>query len=161
MPGYKGHITFSLAIGLIYYLVVFLFSINIGVLQEPIVVGGVFLSLLLFGLWPDVDTNSLGQDIFYPIFLIVAIVLLITDKPYASALVGIFSMLPTIGKHRGWTHDLWAALLIPSLFLIIVPSLSKHQWNLEFWPYAVSGTIGYLGHLLIDGELKPTKLFKR
>ncbi len=161
MPGYRGHISVSIGITAVFYLVVSIFSLSVGIFLEPEVIIGVLISVLLFGLWPDVDTNSLGQDIFYPIFLITAIVLLIMNRTFESAVVGIFSMLPTVGKHRGWTHSWWAALLIPSLFLIIIPSLMTRDINLTLWPYAASGTVGYLGHLFADGELSPKKLFRK
>ncbi len=161
MPGYRGHISVSIGITALFYTVVAIFSLSVGVFHQPEVIIGVSISVLLFGLWPDVDTNSLGQDIFYPIFLVTAIVLLIMNRTFESAVVGIFSMLPTVGKHRGWTHSWWAALLIPSLFLIIIPSLMARQMSLTLWPYAASGTIGYLGHLFADGELSLKKLFNK
>ncbi len=159
MPGFRGHISFSFGIGVVFYSLSVLLSLDIGLLLDLPTVLGIFASLILFGLWPDVDTNSVGQDIFYPIFLISAILLLALNRPFESALVGIFSMLPTVGKHRGWTHDWWAAILIPSLFLILIPSFMVRELNLSFLPYAVAGMIGYMGHLLIDGELKLKKIF--
>ncbi len=161
MPGYRGHISVSIGITALFYAVVLLFSLSAGIFLEPQVIVGVIISVLLFGLWPDVGTNSLEQDIFYPLFLIIAVVLRIMISTFESAVVGIFSMLPTVGKHRGWTHSWWAALLIPSLFLIIIPSLMAREMNLALWPYAASGTVGYLGHLFADGELSPKKLFAK
>ncbi len=157
MPGYRGHIGFSLGMGAIFYAVVLLFSFDVGNLIELPVAFGVIMSLVLFGLWPDVDTNSVGQDIFYPIFLATAILLLVLDRAFESALVGIFSMLPTVSKHRGWTHEWWAAIVIPSFFLIIVPSLMAREWDYSLAMYALFGSIGYFGHIIIDGELR----FKR
>jgi len=161
MPGYRGHISVSVGITILFYAIVLIFSLSAGIFLEPQVIAGVFVSVLLFGLWPDVDTNSLGQDIFYPLFLIVAVVLLIMNRTFESAIVGIFSMLPTVGKHRGWTHSWWAALLIPSLFMILIPSLMAREMSLTLWPYAASGTVGYLGHLFADGELSFRKLFNK
>ncbi len=161
MPGYRGHISFSLLLSAIFYGVVLIFSLEVGSLLELPAILGVTLSFVLFGLWPDVDTNSIGQDIFYPIFLAIAVLLLILNKPFESALVGIFSMLPTVGKHRGWTHSWWAAIIIPLFFLVVVPSLMVRDWDLHLWPYSVAGIVGYFGHLLIDGELKLSKQFNK
>lgn len=161
MPGFRGHIGFSIAVGSVFYGLAALLSFEIGDLVELPQVTGIFASLILFGLWPDVDTNSVGQDIFYPIFLVSAILLLVLNRPFESALVGIFSMLPTVGKHRGWTHEWWAGFAIPSLFLLLIPSLMKREADFSLLPYAVAGMAGYLGHLILDGEISLKKIFRK
>ena len=35
---------------------------------------------VLFGLWPDVDTNSIGQNIFFGIAFVADIVLIVTGR---------------------------------------------------------------------------------
>ena len=74
---------------------------------------------LMFGLWPDVDTNSKGQNLFYAIFFVVDVVLIATRHTEEAAYLGLFCILPALGKHRGWTHSTWAMLLIPSPLLAL------------------------------------------
>ena len=79
---------------------------------------GLFGLCLLFGLWPDVDTNSKGQNIFYSLFFVVDVGLIVAREIEAAAYLGLFCILPALGKHRGWTHTFWAMLLIPSPLLL-------------------------------------------
>jgi hypothetical protein len=132
-----------------------------------------FLIAVLSGLWPDVDIKSTTQKIFYRIFLLLDIVLIykgITDgRRYLliSALLGVFAMLPLIGKHRGWTHSRITMFLLPALFLLpamydINPrdlSLSSFDYarldytDLSGLPLYVASFIGYATHLYLDGIL--------
>jgi len=132
-----------------------------------------FFIALLSGLWPDVDTKSTTQKIFYRIFLILNIVLIykgITDgRRYLliSALLGVFVMLPLVGKHRGWTHSRITMFLLPGLFLlpamydIDLRSLNLSSFNytnidysdLSGLPLYFASFIGYATHLYLDGIL--------
>ncbi len=119
----------------------------------PVVLFGL---CLMFGLWPDVDTNSVGQDIFYTLFFIVDAVLIGTRHFEEAAYLGLFAILPVLGKHRGWTHTWWAMLVIPSP-LLILPYIffpERPLWGLPFYGAAV---IGYFSHLFMDGLVIPFK----
>ncbi|NTW48506.1 MAG: metal-dependent hydrolase [Chlorobiales bacterium] len=109
-----------------------------------------FAITLLFSLWPDVDIKSRGQLIFYRIFLVVDTVLILTERLQEAAFLGLFAMLPLIGKHRGWTHTLWAAILVPSPFLW-VPILYTGKLSLSGLAYYLAAVSGYLSHRFIDG----------
>ncbi len=105
---------------------------------------------LMFGLWPDVDTNSKGQNLFYAIFFVVDVVLIATRQFEEAAYLGLFCILPALGKHRGWTHSRWAMLLIPSPLLALPVVLAPEApWaGLPFYGAAV---VGYFSHLVMDG----------
>ncbi|MEM4408530.1 MAG: metal-dependent hydrolase [Candidatus Caldarchaeum sp.] len=107
---------------------------------------------LLGALWPDVDTNSKSQKLFYAIFVIVDAYLILHGKFKDSALLGIFALLPTLAKHRGWTHSLSAALAIP-LPLLLLPLLQP-TLGVGGLEYYIPAVIGYLSHLVLDRELK-------
>ncbi len=69
MPGYKGHLVGAAAANVVYVGV--LKSVhqqwlerNAGLLSDWQMLVGLFVIALLFGLWPDVDTNSKGQNVF-------------------------------------------------------------------------------------------------
>ena len=112
------------------------------------------LVAVLFGLWPDVDTNSKGQDIFYAAFFILDIFLILSHQLEAAAYVGLIAMLPILGKHRGWTHSLPAVFLVP-LPLLLVPTL----YNQDHWQagliYYGAAVVGYFSHLFFDGLIVP------
>ncbi|MDX1547290.1 MAG: metal-dependent hydrolase, partial [Rhodothermales bacterium] len=105
---------------------------------------------LMLGLWQDVDTNSIGQNIFYMIFFVVDVVLIATQHFEEAAYLGLFAILPVLGKHRGWTHTWWAMLLIPSP-LLILPYVFFPERPLAGLPFYGAAVVGYLSHLFMDG----------
>jgi membrane-bound metal-dependent hydrolase YbcI (DUF457 family) len=148
MSVYKGHLAGGICSFILYMLalvVFFSFSPNANAL--------IWLGLCLLGaLWPDVDTNSLGQKLFYGIFLVLDSFFLLWGLYKEAALLGFFALLPIIGKHRGWTHTIWAAFLVPCPMLLLpVFNPGVNAGGLEYY---VPVVIGYLSHLILDWELK-------
>jgi membrane-bound metal-dependent hydrolase YbcI (DUF457 family) len=130
---------------------------NKGLLDNYEMLVGLMVICVLFALWPDIDTNSKGQDIFFAIAFIADILLIYNGRIEAAAYLGLIAMTPILSKHRGWTHTKWAMLLVPAP-LIIVPYLyrpSVLQPALLLYGAAV---VGYFSHLLLDGLI--TKLFR-
>lgn len=158
MPGYNGHITFSVLLSLgIFLLFSLLHSIYDLSIFSPILgtIGGnffLFITVMAFGLLPDIDTNSLGQFLFYSLFLIIDICLIFLGEYKLSAYFGLIALFPIISKHRGWTHSRISAIVLPML-LFIVPSIVSKELLWDIMPFSIAGSISYLGHLLIDGEL--------
>ena len=115
---------------------------------------GCFVIAVLFGLWPDVDIKSKSQKIFYSV---------------------LFTLLPIMSKHRGWTHAKITMILLPCVFLLIPIYTSYAEWRsgdnlvsdlyaLRDWdalldallsglPFYVASFIGYASHLHLDGIL--------
>lgn len=159
MSGYKGHTTLSVVIAVILYLLyrflVTAFAVTLfqPAVSTPLGVLILLLSVVLFGLWPDIDTNSVGQDIFYPLFFIFDAVLIFAGMYKEAALFGLFAMLPIMGKHRGWTHTVWAALGVPALIVLLPMLLFDTGFIVETVPFALAASMGYLGHLLLDNKL--------
>lgn len=157
MANYKGHILGGLAASGIYAgALAFTPLQRIAEQNDLLHSWQVFLALLvvgvLFGLFPDVDTNSKAQDIFFWIVFPLDIVLLATGNIQAAAYLGLIAMLPIVGHHRGWTHKKWAMLLVP-LPILIIPFLYNKTMlpvSLMFYGAAVAG---YFSHLLLDGEI--------
>jgi membrane-bound metal-dependent hydrolase YbcI (DUF457 family) len=155
MAGYKGHLAGATLFVLGYIaLLAYAFSVDAAYEQfsalEQI---GYPLSLvalaLLFGLWPDVDTNSKGQRVFYSIFLVTDLFLIATEQFRAAAYLGLVALLPVLSHHRGWTHTWWAMLLIPSP-LLILPYLHVPERPLVGLPFYGAAVVGYLSHLVVD-----------
>lgn len=154
MPGYKGHIVGAVVCNTAY---VGALAVAPTVLQNPHnlmteaqFIVGLYVIAILFGLFPDIDTNSKGQHIFYGLALAADIWLILNGRLEAAAYLGLAAMTPIVGKHRGWTHSKPAMILIPSPILIL-PWL--HQSSLLgvaliFYGAAV---VGYFSHLLFDG----------
>jgi hypothetical protein len=107
---------------------------------------------LLFALWPDVDTNSKGQNIFFGIAFVADILLILSGRLQPAAYLGLLAMTPIIGHHRGWTHKKWAMFAIP-LPAIIVPYLyDQRLLKMGLLIYGAA-FVGYFSHLLLDGKI--------
>ena len=155
MANYKGHIAGGLVTGIVYvgatqFLPSNYSAYTSGILQDNQMLAGLLIISMLFALWPDIDTNSKGQDIFFGMAFVVDVFLIATGHIEAAAYFGLLAMFPILGKHRGWTHTKWAMLLVPSP-IVLVPYLYRESildTSLIFYGAAVAG---YFSHLLLDG----------
>ena len=155
MANYKGHVAGGALFGALYYGAIAYVPIEqlaetAGVLNDWQAIFALFVISMLFGLFPDIDTNSKAQDLFFAIAFPLDVLLLAVNRVEAAAYLGLIAMLPVIGKHRGWTHKKWAMLLVP-LPIIAVPYLydpAALPISAVFYGAAVSG---YFSHLFFDG----------
>jgi len=155
MANYKGHLAGGLIITGMYavsvsFLPVERFAEHAGVLRDWQAVFGLFIIGMLFSILPDVDTNSKAQDIFFGVVFPLNIILLWQGMLQASAYLGLITMLPIIGHHRGWTHKKWAVFVVPLPILIVPYVYSEKILPLAIIYYGVAVT-GYFSHLLLDG----------
>jgi membrane-bound metal-dependent hydrolase YbcI (DUF457 family) len=155
MSGYKGHIAGAIATNTVYLAGVRLLPGSILErwdisLQDWQLIVGLFVIAVLFGLFPDVDTNSMGQNIFFGVAFIAMITLIVVGKFEPAAYLGLLAMTPIIGKHRGWTHSKLAMFLVPAPILIIPYLHNHHVWTLGVVIYGAAFA-GYFSHLLLDG----------
>lgn len=155
MANYRGHIVGGLAAGIVVAVGVSWVPIDqmaeaAGLLQDWQALAALFVLAILFGLFPDVDTNSKAQDIFFGIAFVVNILLIVNGHIQAAAYLGLIAMLPIIGHHRGWTHSKWAMVIVP-LPILLIPYL-YNQANLPIAAIFYSAAVaGYFSHLLLDG----------
>ncbi|MDT0631308.1 metal-dependent hydrolase [Rubrivirga sp. S365] len=156
MAGYRGHLAGATVFyGLYLAALALVYSVDqayrqfsdLELVAIPIALFGL---CLMFGLWPDVDTNSKGQNLFYSIFFVVDVVLIATRHTEEAAYLGLFCILPALGKHRGWTHTTWAMLLIPSP-LLALPLVLAPDAPLAGLPFYGAAVVGYFSHLVMDG----------
>jgi membrane-bound metal-dependent hydrolase YbcI (DUF457 family) len=155
MANYKGHLAGGAVLTGIYTGAVTTLPVErlaeyARVLQDWQALTAVFVIGMLFALFPDVDTNSKGQDLFYWILFPIALLLIYSGQFQAAAYLGIIGMLPVLSHHRGWTHAKWAMIVIP-LPIIIIPYLYSDKvlaFSLVLYGAAV---VGYFSHLLLDG----------
>ncbi|HUS26392.1 MAG TPA: metal-dependent hydrolase [Nevskiaceae bacterium] len=164
MSGYKGHIAGALAVNTVYVAAVkvwpndYLSRSGI-MLDDWQLLIGLFVIAVLFGLFPDIDTNSMGQNIFYSIAFIVEVILIITGKFEPAAYLGLLAMTPIVGHHRGWTHSKLAMVLVP-LPIVLIPYLhNQHIFPQSLLIYGAA-VVGYFSHLLLDGLITRHIRFK-
>ena len=109
-----------------------------------------FLICMLFALWPDVDTSSVSQKIFYSLLLIVDGTLVATRHFQEAAYLGLFALVPVLSKHRGWTHSWWAMVIVPAP-LVVLPLIMLPERPLSGLPFYGAAVTGYFSHLFLDG----------
>jgi len=120
--------------------------------QDPLEIAGLIGFCLLGALFPDVDTDSKGQSLFYSLMIFVDATLIYLKMYLWAAWLGLFAMLPAIGHHRGWTHTWWAMLVVPLPIILLSVVLMGIQ-NLEpFIRLYLAFVLGYFSHLMLDGE---------
>lgn len=155
MANYRGHIAGGVAAGAVFasvllFVPITYFAEAAGVLQGWEAIAAVFVLSVLFGLFPDVDTNSKAQDIFLGTAFIVDVILVATGRIQAAAYLGLIAMLPIITHHRGWTHKKWAMFVVP-LPILLVPYLYNQAILPASIVYYGAAVAGYFSHLLLDG----------
>lgn len=157
MPGYKGHVVGAIVVNAGYVGAVKTFrpetiSDTANLVSEWQLFVGLFVIAVLFGLFPDIDTNSKGQNIFFGLAFVADVALIVTGRIEAAAFLGLLAMTPVLSKHRGWTHSKLAMVLIPSP-IIIVPYLYRPELlHIALLLYGAA-VAGYFSHLLFDGKI--------
>lgn len=157
MANYKGHIVGAVAVTGLYvvglsFLPGELLEKTGGLLSDWQLVAGLFVVGMLMGLWPDIDTNSKGQDIFFGMAFLFDVLLISQGYIEAAAYLGLLAMTPILGKHRGWTHSKWAMLVVP-LPIVLVPYLNKSSIVVTYLIFYGAAVVGYFSHLLLDGRI--------
>ena len=107
---------------------------------------------MLGGLFPDVDTDSKGQNLFYGLFIVVDGTLIYYHFYRWAAWLGLCAMLPALGHHRGWTHTWWAMIVVGAPIVFIPVMILGKEKILYCLPFYIFFTAGYFSHLLLDGK---------
>lgn len=162
MANWRGHVAGGAVLGAGYIGLLMLGPDQLtehtkGLLNDHQLLVGLFVICVLFALWPDIDTNSKGQDIFFGIAFIADIFLIINGHLEAAAYLGLMAMTPIISHHRGWTHSKIAMFLVPAP-IIIVPYLYRPSVLQPALLIYGAAWVGYFSHLLLDGLI--TKHFR-
>ncbi len=146
MPGYKGHLIGGTVFGGLCLVALIWF----GIYKPEPQISLVLLCIVLMGaLFPDTDTDSKGQNLFYGCLVILDLTLMIKGEYKWAAILGFCALLPALGHHRGWTHTWWAMLLVPSP-IIVLPMIFYHLPVQKLLPFYFAAVIGYLSHLVLD-----------
>ena len=157
MPGYKGHILGAVVcttayVGALKVAPDSVLGSNHHLVSDVQLLVGLFVIAVLFGLFPDIDTNSKGQDIFFGLALLADILLIYNGRMTAAAFLGLLAMTPIVSHHRGWTHSKLAMILVPSP-IIIVPYLYNSAYIDTALVLYGAALVGYFSHLLFDGKI--------
>ncbi|HEX8182140.1 MAG TPA: metal-dependent hydrolase [Candidatus Saccharimonadales bacterium] len=157
MPGYKGHVfgaavCNSAYVGALALAPDAVLGSNHYLISDVQLLIGLFVIAILFGLFPDIDTNSKGQDIFFGLAFIADILLIYDGRITAAAFLGLLAMTPILSHHRGWTHSKPAMILVP-LPIVLVPYLYNSAYLDTALVLYGAALVGYFSHLLFDGKI--------
>jgi len=143
MPSYKTHLVAgALAGGAVLYVTGF-YHCSLVTTAELI------CAALLGSLFPDIDTKSKGQQLFYRLFVIFLFCFLIQQRYRAFFILAFLGTIPLLVRHRGMFHHPWF-ILVGLLFGIIGahmnwPSYARAlSWDLVFFG------VGALSHIVLD-----------
>lgn len=152
MPGYKGHIAgASILYACIIYPLLYLIKPSWYIATEW------FFFMLAGALFPDVDTKSKGQYLFY--YAVCAILLfLFFNRCYELAAgCGILALIPLLVPHRGLFHEPWFVIILP-LLIAGTASICLPQYATIMFVDALFFIAGALSHLCLDRGVK--RVFK-
>ncbi len=152
MPGYKGHIAGGCVTGALAASGAVVMD-KLTVTDNPLQLVAIMGFCLLGAMFPDSDTDSKGQNLFYTIFIAVDGALIYKQAYQLAAWLGLFAMLPAIGHHRGWTHSWLAMLLVGSPIVLIPYMLFGNEQIAAYVPLYIAFTLGYFSHLFLDRVL--------
>ncbi len=147
MPNYKGHllggfIVFMVTMLLVYsrYHVSLFTGLEWG------------LCTLLGALFPDIDTKSKGQKLFYRLLFIVLIFLIFQQKFQVAVFICLAGFIPLLVNHRGLCHNILFILSIPLLFSWYFFLFLPH-YSLLILGDLLFFTLGAISHLWLDKGL--------
>ena len=122
----------------------------------------IFVVAILGALWPDTDVGSTSQRYVYLFFIVLDLFLIFgLNLIQEAALFGVFTMLPALSKHRGFTHSFRANVVVGLLWLLLpfvgtgflVQTAQVHHYrDLIFAgvPCYFAFLAGVLSHLILD-----------
>ncbi len=148
MPNYKKHIAGGFA-GYLIILSLIIKSYN------PTLTTALqwLLSTIIGSLFPDIDTKSKFQKIFYFGLLILFIILTIQNNSNLLIFISFLGLIPLVVNHRGIFHKLWFILLLSALIIFVTnlyapAKIEFISLNLLFF------LIGVISHLWLDLGIK-------
>jgi hypothetical protein len=148
MPNYKGH----LAGGIFAYLLAIYFVLSHQ--SITLITGAEWLLFTLAGsLFPDVDVKSKGQKLFYWITLLLALILLLSDRIQALIILGFICVVPLLVNHRGIFHRLWFVILVPSFLAMFLCSYLPGCSRIIIFD-TIFFVVGAVSHLWLDLGLR-------
>jgi hypothetical protein len=143
MPDYKRHLTAGTVIfpGLLY-----LFR---NVNPQPVALAQWATCCLVGSLFPDIDTKSKIQKIFYSIMLVTFIALILHKKTPLLIFFSLLGLVPLLVNHRGLFHrPLFIVIL--SISIVAAIKIYSPEYTNEAAINAVFFAFGAFSHIYLD-----------
>lgn len=147
MPSYKGHLAGGVGV----------YCVGLYVLQDynpTLATASEWLLCVLAGsLFPDIDTKSKGQKIFYYGVLMLLLYLVAGNHKKILAFVSLLAMIPLVVNHRGLLHRTWFVVLAPASCAAVMGMYFPAYQSILFFDTAFF-ILGALSHLWLDLGIK-------
>ena len=156
MSSYKGHIAGGIVAGTLLYAATIKLSLSPTYGKNDFFFA--FIALVLGSLFPDIDTKSIGQKIFYTLLVIPMAFAIISSYWTLLASLSALSMFPILVNHRGIIHSFWFVTLFPLLIPVLTYQINPNYSDLSWLAYSYFVT-GALSHLVLDNGI--IKTFKK
>lgn len=144
MPGYRAHMVGgAVAFGCVTYALSHHVSIDV------VTMAGWFVAAILGSLFPDIDTKSKGQGLFYKGMLVCLILLLWVHEIHLFILMSFVALMPLLVRHRGLFHQVWFVIAVPFAVAYAVGS-SFALPHKDFLLIALFFAVGALSHIVLD-----------
>lgn len=151
MPNYKTHLSAGFAVYLaLFYLVCNCSSSLTQAMQ-------LLLCCLIGSIFPDVDTKSKMQKIFYVSLLFVFIFLLFHNQIKLMIYLSFIGLTPLLVNHRGIFHKPWFILLIAISISLAADVYCPGCLN-QALVYSLFFVCGAISHIWLDVGFK--KMFR-
>ncbi len=144
MPGYRAHM-----VGGVVAFSCVLYVLSQHGSTDAVTMAGWFVAALLGSLFPDIDTKSKGQGLFYKAMLVCLILLLWLHEMHLFILMSFVALMPLLVRHRGIFHQVWFVIAVPFAFAYAVGS-SFALPHKDFLLIALFFVVGALSHILLD-----------
>ncbi len=147
MPGYRAHLVGGAVAGC-------LGMYMLQSLQPSPLTMAEWLGFALVGsLFPDIDTKSKGQKLFYGLLLAIFCVLVLTNRPHLIALLGFVALVPILATHRGLFHRVWFVIGLPMVVALLCAVCTQLSCRVLMFD-ALFFALGALSHLWLDLGLR-------
>jgi len=144
MSSYEGHISAGAATSMI---PVAFSAVYNGLDQLWLV----FLTSVIFSLYPDMDTGSKSRRFIVIVSLAPATYFANKDMMNSLVALALLIIIPTAFKHRGFVHSLIGMVLFGGIYVYMV-DMSIGMVSPS--AYAIAISTGYLTHMALDKHFK-------
>jgi hypothetical protein len=140
MPGYKAHLaTGAVVAGALLYVMP----------QPPMLAAGYTVCTLAGALFPDIDTKSKGQMLFYKLFFCVFVTLVFLQQFHVATFFSLLLFVPVLARHRGMFHRVWFLCAL-SLFACVYVSFCLTAYKTCASQAILFFLLGALSHVWLD-----------
>ena len=147
MPGYKVHLTG----GAVAFTVVLVAT---GGYTSSFVTWAEWLVFALAGsLFPDIDTKSKGQKLFYNIIFVLLLFFLVLRNYGALVILALAACIPLLVNHRGIFHRAWFVVAVPFAAAFMLGLYVPDHMRIALFD-ALFFSAGALSHLWLDLGLR-------